>query len=109
MEISLRQVRTRRRELLRSIGDELRRYRLDAGISQAVGARAAGVSPAHLSAIEAGNGEASLEVLLRLGAVLGLDPSFRWFANSGPLLRDHFQVPMSETLISTGRPFWDAS
>src|SRR5262245_40936788 len=106
MELNVRRVKARRRELLRAIGDELRRYRLDAGISQAAVARAAGVSPAHLSTIEAGSAEASLEVLLRLGAVLGLDPSVRWFANSGPLLRDHLQLPMSEALIATSRTAW---
>jgi len=106
MELNLRHLRARRRELLRAIGDDLRRYRLDAGISQAAVATAAGVSQGHLSAIESGAAEASLEVLLRLGAVLGLDPSLRWFANSGPLLRDHLQVPMSETLIATSREAW---
>ena len=45
-------------------------------------------------------------MLLRLGAVLGLDPSVRWFANSGPLLRDHIQLPMGETLIATAVAHW---
>jgi transcriptional regulator with XRE-family HTH domain len=106
MEINLRQVRTRRRELLRAIGDELRRYRLDAGVSQAAVAAGAGVAQSHLSAIESGHAEASLDVLLRLGAVLGLDPSIRWFANTGPLLRDHLQLPMGECLLATSRGAW---
>lgn len=109
MEIHLRQLRARRRDLLRGIGDDLRRYRLDAGISQSAVADAAGVSQGHLSNIEAGRAEASLEVLLRIGAVLGLDPSLRWFANSGPILRDHLQVPMSETLIAMSHNAWDPS
>jgi transcriptional regulator with XRE-family HTH domain len=106
MDINLRQLKSRRRELLRAIGDELRRYRLDAGISQAAVAAGAGVSQAHLSAIESGLAEASLDVLLRLGAVLGLDPSIRWFANTGPLLRDHLQLPMGECLLATSGGAW---
>jgi transcriptional regulator with XRE-family HTH domain len=109
MEINLRQLKTRRRQQLRSMGDDLRRYRTDAGISQAALARAAGVSQAHVSMIEAGDAEAGLNVLLRLGAVLGLDPSMRWFANSGPLLRDHLQLAMSEALIGVTAATWEAS
>jgi transcriptional regulator with XRE-family HTH domain len=109
MEINVRQLKARRRELLRSIGDDLRRYRLDAGVSQAAVAKAAGVSPAHLSTIEAGVAEASLDVLLRVGAVLGLNPSVRLFASSGPLLRDHLQLPMSETLLATTHAAWAGS
>ena len=75
--INQREATAQHRRLLRKLGDELRQAREDAGRSQREVARAAGIAQAHLSAIEAGDAEPSLEVLGRLGAVLGLDLSVR--------------------------------
>lgn len=108
MTINLRQVRSRRRDLLRALGVETRRLREDAGLSQAVIARAAGISPSHLSYVEAGLREPSLEVLLRLGAVLGADLSIRYFPVTGPRIRDRHQLAMAEAVLPLVRAAWHA-
>jgi len=109
MNLNLRQLKTDKRDLLRAIGDELRRMREDAGLSQAAVARAAGISPAWVSEIEAAIADPSIEVLLRLGAVLGADLSLRFYAQTGPLIRDRLQFPMSECLLSVLAPRWSAT
>jgi len=109
MDLNLRQLKTNKRDLLRAIGDELRRLREDAGLSQAAVARAAGISPAWVSEIEAALADPSLEVLLRLGTVLGADLSLRYFPQTGPLIRDRLQLPMSEGLLSVLSPRWSAA
>lgn len=109
MEINLREIRATRRKVRRDIGDQLRTFRLDAGLSQAAVARAAGVSTGHVCDLESGTAEASLEMLLRLGAVLGVDPSVKLFPNAGPLVRDRHQVAMTEALIKALSPRWSVS
>jgi transcriptional regulator with XRE-family HTH domain len=109
MEINLRALRVRQREIRRTLGDDLRAFRLDAGLSQAVVAREAGISQGHLSGLESGDSEASLEVLLRIGAVLGLDPSVKLFPNTGPFLRDRHQVAMTQALLKALSGRWRVS
>ena len=104
--VNQRALRTRRRELLRALGVELRRMREDAGRSQAAIARASGVSQAHLSTIEAGDAEPSLEVLIAVATALGADLSIRCFPGSGPRVRDHLQLAMSEALLAALHPRW---
>jgi transcriptional regulator with XRE-family HTH domain len=99
MTINVRRIRIQNRDLLRAIGDDIRRLREDAGFSQAFLAREAGICPSYLSYIEAGLREPSLEVLLRLGAVLGADLSIRYFPNTGPTVRDRLQLVMGEGLL----------
>lgn len=106
MPINLRRIHATHRDLVRAIGSELRRLREDAGLSQAMVAAAAGISPSHLSYIEAGRREPSLEVLLRLGAVMGADLSIRLFPNTGPVLRDHLQAAMGQGLLPELAPCW---
>src|SRR3954468_23058332 len=103
MKINLRELRTRRRNVRVDVGDQLRTFRLDAGISQARVAQEAGVSQGHLSGIEAGKAEASLETLLRLGVVLGLDPSIKLFPNTGPPVRDRQQLAMTGGCSASSR------
>ena len=107
--VNQRALRTRRRELLRALGVELRRMREDAGRSQAAIARASGVSQAHLSTIEAGDAEPSLEVLIAVATALGADLSIRCFPGSGPRVRDHLQLAMSEALLAALHPRWRAT
>ena len=104
--VNRRQLRGRRRDLFRALGLELRRLREDAGRSQAAVARASGVAQSHLSAIEAGTAEPSLEVLLAIGEALGADLSVRLFPNTGPRIRDRLQIAMSEALIAALHPRW---
>ncbi|HYO42692.1 MAG TPA: helix-turn-helix transcriptional regulator [Candidatus Limnocylindrales bacterium] len=106
MPINLRRIHTAHRDLLRATGADLRRLRDDAGLSQAMVAAAAGISSSHLSYIEAGLREPSVEVLLRLGAVLGADLSIRYFPNTGPVLRDHLQAAMGQGFLPALAPCW---
>jgi transcriptional regulator with XRE-family HTH domain len=92
--LNLRAVRAQRRDLERTVGLELRRLREDAGLTMSNVARTA-----HVCRIEAGTAHPTTEVLLRLAAVLGADLSIRLFPNTGPRIRDHLQLPMSEELL----------
>ena len=107
--IKRRALQLRRREVFRSLGTDMRRMRDDAGRSQAEIARAAGVSQGHLSAIEAGNAEPSVEALLAVATALGADLSVRLFPNTGPRIRDHLQMAMSEALLGALHPRWLAT
>jgi len=64
----------RHRELMRALAAELRRLRLDRGLSQRIVALAADIDPSMLSRIEAGHREPSFETLVALAAALGAEP-----------------------------------
>lgn len=93
----------------RSIGAEIRRQREDAGVTLRSLARAAGVSPAYLSEIEAGAAAASLAVLERVAAGLDADLGLRLYPNTGPSLRDRIQVRSIEALLRILHPRWRPS
>jgi transcriptional regulator with XRE-family HTH domain len=93
-------------ELRRALGAELRRTRLDAGLSLRALARAAEITPSHLSEIERGIAEPSLAVLASLARVLGADVSIRLFPGTGPRIRDRLQAPMVEALLREAHPSW---
>lgn len=93
-------------ELRRALGAELKRMRLDAGLTLRALARAADVTPSHLSEIERGIAEPSLAVLAALASVLGADVSIRLFAGTGPRIRDRLQAPMVEALLREAHPSW---
>ena len=107
--INERLLRQRHRERLRALGAALRQMREDAGRSQATIARAAGVSTGHLCEIEAGDAEPSLLVLERIGMALGADLGVRYFANTGPRIRDHLQVATGEALLHELHRRWRAT
>jgi transcriptional regulator with XRE-family HTH domain len=104
---SLRPARTRlqlvadRRsvELRRSLAAEIRRLRTDSGLSQTAVARAAGISRAHLSAIEAGDDGGSVGTIARLAAVLGAHLHARLYPNSGPAIHDRIQARVGEAVV----------
>lgn len=102
--IHLRDTAARHTRLLRTLGEGIRRHREDAGLSQSEVAKAAGIAQGHLSDIEAGEAEPSLKVLGRLGAALGLDLSVRYFANTGPRVRDRLQLPMEQAILEAAHP-----
>ena len=78
----------RGRDAVRSIGAEVRRARVQFGLSIELVARAAAISPSELSRIERGLAEwVSVIVLSRLCAVVGLDLAARAYPG-GPPLRD---------------------
>lgn len=108
--LSLRDLRTRSGrtalDLRRAVGSELRRLRLDAGLSLRDVAAAARITPSHLSAIERGLSEASLATLVAIGHVLGANVSVRLFPGTGPRIRDRFQALIVEALMRTAHPAW---
>ncbi len=104
--INRRQIRTRRRDLFRALGTEIRTMREDAGRSQAAIARAAGVAQSHLSEVEAGTAEPSVAVIAAIGAALGADLSVRLFPNTGPRIRDRSQLAMGEAVIAALHERW---
>ena len=112
--------------LLTGAATELREARIAAGLSQRAVAEAAGVSHPTVSRIERGRSpEASLLVIARLSAALGLKPVFRLYPDGDPIrdvahaqllerlhariheqLRWRTEVPLP---ISGDRRAWDAT
>ena len=93
--------RTGARRALRiheEVASQVRRAREDAGLSLRHLARSAGVSHSSLLALERGSHDPTTEVLARVSAALGLDLSVRLYPNTGPLVRDHLQAAMIESL-----------
>lgn len=89
-------------------GEQIRQLRLDAGASLTQLGRLVGVHRSHLARIEAGRARPSLELLTAIGIALGADLSIRYFAGSGPRLRDRFQAAMVESLLRALDPRWKA-
>jgi transcriptional regulator with XRE-family HTH domain len=96
----------RLRDVVRGLGVEIRRQREDQGVSQAAVARAAGLSPAHVSGIEAATSPASLAALSSVAAALGARLDIRMVPQSGSPLRDHLQAAMVEALLPIVSPAW---
>lgn len=94
-----RETGRRLRRLIAQTGDDVRRTRLDAGVTVATLARATGIDAAHLVRIEAGDAHPSNEALIAIGVALGADLSLRFFPGSGPRIHDRFQAPMVEALL----------
>ncbi len=96
----------RLRELDRAIGVQLRTIREDAGARAAAVARSSGISASHLSGIEAGEGDASLDALVAVATALGADISIHVYPGAGIPLRDRFQARMIEELLRSLHPRW---
>lgn len=92
--------------LRRSLAEDFKRLRVDAGLTRAAVARAAGVHPSLISMIEDGDVRPTLETYVRISAALGADLAARVYPNAGPALRDRHQVRMAELLLSTVHPRW---
>ena len=88
------------------MGDELRRLRLDAGVSLRQLGEVTGLDPSHLARIEKGRANGSVEALSAISIALGADLSFRFFADAGPRLHDRYQAPMIEALIRSLDRSW---
>ena len=110
MDLSLTQIRRETSRRLRRfrvlIGEDIRRMRLDANVSVADLSRATGIDAGHLWRIEAGQANASGEVLIAIGVALGADFSARYFPGSGPRIHDRLQAPMIEALLGALHPRW---
>jgi transcriptional regulator with XRE-family HTH domain len=103
-----RAVKARQAALHRAVGEELRRVRLDAGVSIRAVSQAAGLDPSHLARIEHGEREPSLDALAAIATALGHDASIRLFPSTGPWVRDHLQTRMIEGLLDIAHPRWIA-
>jgi len=95
--------------LRRSIADDLRRMRSDAGVSRVALARIAGVDPSYITKVEAGTVAPSLEGYVRICAALGSDFVARAYPNTGPAVLDRHQVRMAELLIATLHRRWQVT
>ena len=78
----------------------------DAGVGQAALARAANLTPGHLSRIEAGKAQASLEAFEAIALALGADLQLRLFPGAGVPIRDRYQALIAEALLKLAHPRW---
>ena len=102
------EVARRMRHLDQQLGEDVRRLRLDAGVTVAKLAEIVGVHRSYIDRIEAGRARPSLPVLTAIGATLGADLSLRYFPGSGPRLHDRFQAVIVETVLQRLDPRWQA-
>jgi transcriptional regulator with XRE-family HTH domain len=89
-----------------AIGAEIRRIRVDAGLSQRRLAELAGIDHGFLSLIERGLREPSLAVLVAIAAALGGKVNVRLFPGTGPRLTDPIQARITEAFIRVLDPRW---
>ena len=87
-------------------GEEIRRLRIEAGLSLAGVADVVGIHKSHLGRIENSRVHASLEVLTAIAVALGADLHVRYYAGTGPRLHDRFQARMTEVLLRSLDPRW---
>jgi len=93
-------------EMRRRVGLDIRRVRIDAGLSIRELAAASGIDHGFLARIEAGSVEASYAVLVAIGEVLGADLSVRLYPTNGPRIHDRIQAPIVEALFNILHPRW---
>jgi transcriptional regulator with XRE-family HTH domain len=96
--------RMRRSDL--ETGEQIRRMRLDAGITRTELALVVDVHRSYIARIESGKARPSLEVLTAIGLALGADLNLRYFPGSGPRLHDRFQAPMIEAMLGEIHARW---
>jgi transcriptional regulator with XRE-family HTH domain len=82
--------------------------RVDAAMSVAALARAAGLDPSFVGEIESGTANPSLESCKRLALVLGADLPLRLYPTTGPVIHDRLQAPIAEFVIAVAHPRWKA-
>jgi transcriptional regulator with XRE-family HTH domain len=104
-----RETARRMRRLGIQNGEEIRRMRLDAGVSLAQLAAVVGVHKSHLARIESNQVQPSLEVLTAIGVGLGADLGIRYFTGAGPRLYDRVQAAMVETVLRSLHARWSAA
>jgi transcriptional regulator with XRE-family HTH domain len=104
-----RETRRRLRRLGLQNGEEIRRMRLDAGVSLGQLADVVGTHRSHLARIENNQVQPSLEVLIAIGLALGADLSVRYFSGVGPRLHDRFQAAMVEAFLRALDPRWSSA
>jgi len=88
------------------VGAEIRRLRIDAGLSQRRLGELAGLDHAFLSRIERGDREPSLAVLVAVATALGGNLNLRLYPGTGPRLRDPVQARITEAFVRILDPRW---
>jgi transcriptional regulator with XRE-family HTH domain len=88
------------------IGDDVRRLRVEAGVSLRELADATGIDASYLARIERYRARPSLPTLTSISVALGADLSLRFYAGKGPRIHDRFQAPMIDTLLRSLAPCW---
>lgn len=106
LPIGARELARRQRRVREYIGTQILELRLESGISQVNLAAAAGIDHAHLSRIERGLVQSSVDVLVAIAVALGADLGIRLFAGAGLRIRDRLQAPIVEALIRFLHPRW---
>ena len=96
----------RQRAARAGLGEELRRARLDAGLSIRAIAGAAHIDPSHLSRVERGIAAPSQDALVAIATAMGHRASIKLFPTDGPRVRDHLQLRMEEALIQDLHSRW---
>lgn len=104
--IGSRELARRKRRVREYVGAQVLDLRMESGISQAKVAAAAGIDRGHLSRIERGLAQPSIDVLVAIAATLGADVGIRLFPGSGPRIKDRLQAPMVDALIRELHPRW---
>jgi transcriptional regulator with XRE-family HTH domain len=94
------------RDLRGVIGTDIRRMRIDAGLSQRRLAAMAGIDHALLSLIERNLREPSLAVLVAIATALGGSLSVRLYPGTGPRLTDPIQARITEAFVRILDPRW---
>jgi transcriptional regulator with XRE-family HTH domain len=90
----------------RTVADDLRTARLDAGLSLRRLALIAGVSAGTVRGLEIDRAGPGLRVIARLAAALGMSLSVRLYPGTGPLIRDHLQAAMVRALLGILDDHW---
>lgn len=88
------------------IGGEIRRMRVDAGLTQRRLAALADIDHGFLSLIERGLWEPSLAVLVAIATALGGTVNVRYYPGTGPRLTDPIQARITEALVRILHPRW---
>jgi transcriptional regulator with XRE-family HTH domain len=101
--------RSRARAEHGAIVETLRKARMDAGLTQRTLSRAAGLGPTAVWELEDGRHEPTLSTLACIAAALGGELAVRYYAGSGPIIRDHLQAAMIEALLGRLHPRWSAT
>jgi len=91
------------------LAEDLRRMRVDAGLSHRALAAAAGVDPSIISRLQAGQVRPSMEMYMRIASALGADYVNRVYPNTGPRVRDRHQVRIAELVLASLHPRWGAT
>jgi transcriptional regulator with XRE-family HTH domain len=96
----------RAHEIVTATGADIRRMRLDAGLSQRRLAEAAGLDHGFLSQVECGRRAPSLAVLVAISTALGGELRVRIYPGTGPRIRDPLQARMVEVLLESLHRKW---